>query len=115
MHPLPDEALARRLSYFLWSSLPDEELLAAAREGKLQDEAGLRSQLQRMRQDPKIEAFAREFFGQWLRYRDYLTKDPIPADTFAGYDAALRQAMFDEPTKLIAHLIQQRSAGRASC
>jgi hypothetical protein len=41
-----------------------------------------------MMKDPKIEAFSREFFGQWLRYRDYLAKDTIPANTFPGYDAS---------------------------
>ncbi|WP_145092254.1 DUF1592 domain-containing protein [Anatilimnocola aggregata] len=107
VYPLSNDALARRLSYFLWSSLPDEELAAAARSGKLQNETVLRGQTRRMLKDPKVEAFAREFFGQWLRYRDYLAKDPIPAGSFSGYDAALRQAMFDEPTRLIMHLIQQ--------
>lgn len=107
VHPLADDAMARRLSYFLWASLPDEELLTATRTGKLQDDAELRSQVRRMMQDPKIEAFSREFFGQWLRYRDYLAKDPIPANMFPGYDALLREAMFEEPTRLITHLIQQ--------
>ena len=107
IHPLTDEAMARRLSYFLWASLPDEELLKDARAGKLQDDAVLRTQVRRMMKDPKIEAFSREFFGQWLRYRDYLAKDTIPANTFPGYDAALREAMFEEPTRLITHLIQQ--------
>jgi AraC-like DNA-binding protein len=107
IHPLSNDALARRLSYFLWSSLPDDELLVAARSGKLNDEIVLRAQLERMLKNPKIEAFAREFFGQWLRYRDYLSKETIPPGTFPGYDAALRQAMFDEPTKLITHLIQR--------
>ena len=60
-----------------------------------------------MMRDPKVESFAREFFGQWLRYRDYLSTDPIPAGTFPGYDAALRQAMFEEPTRLITHLIRE--------
>lgn len=106
VQPLSDEALARRLSYFLWSSLPDNELLEAARAGKLRDDDALRTQLGRMLKDEKVEAFAREFFGQWLRYRDFLSKETIPAGTFSGYDAVLRQAMFDEPTKLIAHLIQ---------
>ena len=67
----------------------------------------LRAQVRRMMKDPKIEAFSREFFGQWLRYRDYLSKDTIPANAFPGYDAALREAMFEEPTRLITHLIQQ--------
>ena len=112
VHPLSNEALARRLSYFFWSSLPDDELLVAARSGKLTDEDVLRTQLERMRKNPRIEAFAREFFGQWLRYRDYLSKDPIPPGTFPGYDPALRQAMFDEPTKLITHLIQHNEPVR---
>ena len=104
--PLGDVALARRLSYFLWSSLPDEELLKAAESGKLQDDNALRTQVRRMMRDPKVESFAREFFGQWLRYRDFLATDPIPAGTFPGYDASLRQAMFEEPTRLTTHLIR---------
>jgi hypothetical protein len=107
IYPLADDALARRLSYFLWASVPDEELLKTARDGELQDEKVLRAQVRRMTKDPKIETFAREFFGQWLRYRDFLVNDPIPAGTFPGYDAPLRQAMFEEPTRLITHLIQQ--------
>ena len=105
--PLADDSLARRLSYFLWSSLPDEELLKAAQSSKLQDEQVLRAQVRRMMRDPKVESFSRELFGQWLRYRDYLSTDPIPAGTFPGYDAALRQAMFEEPTRLITHLIRE--------
>lgn len=106
VYPMTDEALARRLSYFLWSSLPDEELLKLARVGKLQDEATLRNQVQRLTKDHRSEAFAREFFGQWLRYRDYLAKDTIPSGIFPGYDDSLRQAMFEEPTRLLTHLIQ---------
>jgi hypothetical protein len=105
--PLTDDALARRLSYFLWASVPDEELSQTARAGKLHDETVLRAQVRRMTKDPKIETFAREFFGQWLRYRDFLSSDPIPAGTFPVYDNALRQSMLEEPTRLITHLIQQ--------
>ncbi|MBP85381.1 MAG: hypothetical protein CMJ64_01480 [Planctomycetaceae bacterium] len=106
IYPLSDDDLASRLSYFLWSSLPDDELLEAAAEGKLQDEDNLVAQTKRMLKDPRISAFAREFFGQWLRYRDYLSKDPINAAAFPGYDDELREAMFDEPTRLASHLIQ---------
>jgi hypothetical protein len=95
------------LSYFVWSSLPDEELLRTAREGGLQDEQVLRTQVRRMLKDPKTEAFAREFFGQWLRYRDYLSKDPIPAGAVPGYDDALRRAFFEEPTRLLTDMIRQ--------
>lgn len=107
VHPLPDDVLASRLSYFLWSSLPDQELLAAARAGKLQDEAPLVSQTLRMMASPKIESFSREFLGQWLRYRDYLSKDAINAASFPGYDEQLREAMFEEPVRLATYLIQE--------
>ncbi len=104
--PINDRDLASRLSYFLWSSLPDATLLDAAATGKLRSDDELRAQTRRMLQDPRVESFAREFFGQWLRYRDYLDKDPINAEAFAGYDDELRQAMFDEPTRLITDLIR---------
>lgn len=106
IYPLSDNELASRLSYFLWSSSPDDELLAAAAAGKLQDEEQLLAQTRRMLKDAKISSFAREFFGQWLRYRDYLSKDPINAEAFPGYDDQLREAMFDEPTRLATYLIQ---------
>ena len=104
--PLNDIDLASRLSYFLWSSLPDEELLAAASGGSLQDDEQLLAQTNRMLREPGIEAFAREFFGQWLRYRDYLAKDPINAEAFPGYDDELRVAMSAEPVRLAMYLIQ---------
>ena len=106
VHRLSDEALASRLSYFLWSSLPDDELLTLARQGKLRDEAVLVAQTKRMLKDRKIEAFAREFFGQWLRYRDYLIKDPINSASFPSYTEPLKQAMFEEPTRFFTHHIQ---------
>jgi hypothetical protein len=59
-----------------------------------------------MLQDERITAFAREFLGQWLRYRDYLSKDPINAAAFPGYDDQLREAIFEEPVQLATYLIQ---------
>lgn len=103
---LSSHALAARLSYFLWSSLPDDELLATAQSNALQDEAQLRAHTRRMLKDPRVSAFAREFFGQWLRYRDYLARDPINPGTFPGYTDDLRQAMFEEPARLATFLIQ---------
>lgn len=64
IQPLDSWAMASRLSYFLWNSMPDDELLALAREGRLTDEAVLRSQTQRMLKDPKSQAFIDSFFGQ---------------------------------------------------
>ncbi len=107
VYPLSNEALASRLSFFLWSSLPDDELRKAAVEGTLQDNDALLKQTRRMLNDPRMDAFGREFFGQWLRYRDYLSKDAINAPAFPGYDEPLRQAMFDEPVHLATYLIRE--------
>lgn len=76
-YPLLDElSLASRLSYFLWSSMPDEELLRLAEAGKLRK--NLAAQVERMLQDDKSEAFVRNFVGQWLRARD-IESIPIEA------------------------------------
>ena len=106
VYPLSDHDLASRLSLFLWSTLPDDELLAVAEDHRLQDEDQLLAQTRRMLKDPRISAFAREFFGQWLRYRDYLQKDPINAPAFPGYNDELRAAIFEEPMRLVTDLIQ---------
>ena len=63
---LDDFALASRLSYFLWSSMPDEELLTLAEQGKLSQPDTLRRQVERMLKDPKAAAFTENFAGQWL-------------------------------------------------
>lgn len=104
--PLSDADLASRLSLFLWSSIPDETLLTAATQHQLQSEEQLVAQAKRMLNSPKVSALAQEFLGQWLRYRDYLDKDPINADAFAGYDDELREAMAEEPVRLATYLIQ---------
>ena len=107
---LSDDALASRLSYFLWSSIPDAPLLDSAAAGALQRDEEMVAQTRRMLQDPRVRNFAREFFGQWLRYRDYLAKDPIHAPAFAEYDEPLRQAMSEEPTRLATHLIRENGS-----
>ena len=107
VQPLTDLALASRLSYFLWSSQPDEELLAVAKSGKLRDDAVLRAQTRRMLRDPKVGGFAHEFFGQWLRYHDFLQQESVSREVFPAFDTALKQAMFEEPSRLTTHLILQ--------
>jgi hypothetical protein len=104
--PLSDLALASRLSYFLWGSLPDAELLELAKAGRLRDEATLRGQVRRMLADPKIDGFAREFFGQWLRYRDFAAQESVDRQVFPQFDDALKEAMFEEPTRWATHLLQ---------
>ena len=104
--PLPDLALATRLSYFIWSGPPDAELNTLATTGKLHEPRVLSEQVRRMLQDPKVSRFALEFFGQWLGYRDFLTQEAVSRQAFPMFDDALKQAMFEEPTRLITHLIQ---------
>ncbi|MFO7564830.1 MAG: DUF1592 domain-containing protein [Enhygromyxa sp.] len=91
-HPLSDYELASRLSYFLWSSMPDAELFALAAEGSLHDPAVLEQQVDRMLADPKSEALVRNFAGQWLYIRalDDLFKDTW---TFPNFDDDLRSSM----------------------
>jgi len=106
VRPVSDIWLASRLSYFLWSSMPDAELLAVAESGKLRDAAALQSQTRRMLKDAKVSAFALEFFGQWLGHRDFLQQESVNRDVFRDFDDELKQAMFDEPTRVITDLIQ---------
>jgi len=75
---LNEYELASRLSYFLWSSMPDEELFALADEGRLSDPDVIKHQVERMIQDPKSEAFVTNFAGQWLQFRSLDTVTPDP-------------------------------------
>ncbi|HEY4221406.1 MAG TPA: DUF1592 domain-containing protein, partial [Myxococcota bacterium] len=91
-HALDDHELAARLSYFLWSSTPDERLLKLADEGALQDPAVLEGEARRMLDDKKSVALVKSFAGQWLFTRavDAATPDPI---RFPQFDESLRSAM----------------------
>lgn len=97
-HPLTDFELASRLSYFIWSSMPDNELFAAAREGKLQDPAEIEAQVDRMVKDPKADALIDNFAGQWLFTRALDDHQP-DYYAFPTWDEDLRAAMRQE-TKL---------------
>ena len=92
---LDDFALASRLSYFLWSSMPDEELFALAAAGQLRDAATLRRQVERLLSDPKAAAFAQNFAGQWLGLRAIDDTAPDPA-LYPEYDDILKTAMLKE-------------------
>ncbi len=99
IHPLDEWALASRLSYFLWLSIPDEELNRLAGEGKLH--ANLRAQVHRMLDDPKSARFFEDFPGQWLRTRNVLmtsiSRDSGPLDPVRG-------AMKRETEMLFEHI-----------
>lgn len=87
--------LASRLSFFLWSSLPDQELVDLATRGELRQGDNLDQQIARMLADPRAEALVENFVFQWLRLRDLENIDPDP-EIFANYRPALMQAFLDE-------------------
>ena len=95
---ISDLELASRLSFFLWSSVPDDQLLNLAERGQLRDPEALERQVRRMLRDPRSEAFLKNFFGQWLQLRHIpgLTPDPIEYPAF-GEDLRLA---FQKETEL---------------
>ena len=92
---LDDFALASRLSYFLWSSMPDEDLFRMASDSKLRQPEMLRQQVERMLKDPKAAAFNREFTGQWLSLRAIDATMP-DRTLYPEYDDSLKSAMLKE-------------------
>lgn len=103
VYRLNDFELAARLSFFLWSSIPDDELLTLAEQGKLKDPAVQLQQVQRMLNDPRSDAFVSNFGGQWLHLRNLETVKPDP-DAYGGFDESLRQA-FRQETELFFNSI----------
>jgi hypothetical protein len=93
-----DYELASRLSFFLWSSIPDDELLRLAAEGKLKDQNVLCSQVTRMLEDRRSAAFVSNFAGQWLFLRNLAQVRP-DQDVFPKFDTSLRQS-FQKETEL---------------
>ena len=97
-YPISDLELASRLSFFLWSSIPDDELLDLAVAGKLHDPDVLQGQVQRMLADPRSQALVDNFAGQWLHIRNVAGFQPSPELLF-HFDDNLRQA-FEQETEL---------------
>jgi hypothetical protein len=98
--------LASRLSYFLWSSMPDEELFRLAREGKLREPGVIEAQVKRMLKDPKSRALADNFASQWLNIRALAAFSPDPK-RFPGYNASLRAAMLRETEMFFLHIVRE--------
>lgn len=98
--------LATRLSYFLWSSTPDEPLLAAAADGSLLQEATLREQALRLLADPRSDALVRNFAGQWLQLRTLELVSPDPK-RFPEFDDSLRQAMRQETEQFVRSILRE--------
>lgn len=102
--PLDDYALATRLSYFLWKSLPDDQLFLLAAEGALSEPAVLASEVDRLLDDEKSQRFVEDFLDQWLELEDIDATTPDER-LYPEYDDLLRQAMLEETRRFFAELI----------
>ena len=104
-HPLDGWAMASRLSFFLWSSIPDEALRADAAAGRLDSADGVAATAKRMLADPKASRLAHQFFAQWLRIQGFAkAANPDPV-RFPEFTPAIRQALYDETITFCADLI----------
>jgi len=106
VQPLSDFDLVSRLSYFLWSSMPDDELLRHAAAGNLHEPEVIKAQARRMLQDPRIRALAVEFGGNWLDFRDFEQIGTVDRERFPSFSDELREAMFEEPIRFLLDVFQ---------
>jgi hypothetical protein len=106
IYELDDADLASRLSFFLWATPPDEELVRIARDGKLSDAGELERQTRRMLADPRAESLATRFASQWLRLQD-LEKINPDAQLYPYFNHQLKQAMDRETELLFHHIVQE--------
>ena len=103
---VPDLDLASRLSFFLWSSIPDDELLDAAEQGRLSDPAELERQVRRMVADPRSATLTTNFAAQWLQLRN-LETTIRPGDPFSvAFDESLRQSMLRETELFVDRIVR---------
>ena len=103
---LSDLEIASRLSFFLWSSIPDDTLLDVASKGGLKSAAGLDQQVRRMLADAKSQAFIDNFVGQWLQLRNLKTKQPNSHE-FPDFDDNLRQSLGTEAEMFFASIMRE--------
>ena len=106
VHQLTDYELASRLSYFLWASTPDEDLLQAAGRGELTTDSGRRSQLRRMLGDEKSKALIQNFAGQWLQLRNLARVTPDP-ELFPEFNKTLARDMQTETELFFESLMRE--------
>jgi cytochrome c553 len=106
VYRVSDLELASRLSFFLWSSIPDDTLLGLAEKGKLKDPAVLTQQVKRMLDDPKSQALVDNFADQWLTLRNLALSKPDP-DAFPEFDESLRQGFMEETNLFVQNLIRE--------
>jgi mono/diheme cytochrome c family protein len=105
--PLSSFELASRISYFLWSSIPDDELLRAAGAGELNTSAGLQRQVKRMLADAKARRLATEFFGQWLGFYHFDEHRGVDTSRFPEFTNEVKESMYDEAISFFEHVIRK--------
>jgi len=106
VYRISDIELASRLSFFLWSSIPDDQLLAVAEGGRLSDPSVLQAQVKRMLADPRSQALVKNFSGQWLFLRNIARIAP-DTTTYPYFDENLRQALAKETELLIESQVRE--------
>jgi hypothetical protein len=99
--------LATRLSYFLWSSMPDRRLFKLADEGKLSNPDVLAAEVDRLLADPRAEAISRHFAGQWLGFEELREVAEPDAKRFPSFTPTLRAAMYQESVAFFNHIIRE--------
>lgn len=104
-YPLSSFELATRLSYFLWSTLPDRELFDAAYRGDLQDSVAITRQVQRMLRDPMAKNFAESFITQWFGVSSFRDTNPLDPERFPELTQSLRDAMYQEMVEYFYHIL----------
>ncbi|HUR46272.1 MAG TPA: DUF1592 domain-containing protein [Candidatus Saccharimonadales bacterium] len=109
-YPLNDYELASRLSYFIWSSMPDDQLFRLAGQHQLHEPSVLEAQVRRMLDDPKGRVLAQNFASQWLRVRDLKTTVQPDQNRFKTYTRELRDAMYEEPVEFFYSLLKENES-----
>jgi hypothetical protein len=104
--PLNAWELASRLSFFLWSSIPDDELRRAAGAGELSQAPKLAAQVKRMLADPKARRFATEFFGQWLGFYHFDEYRGVDTGRFPEFTEDVKAAMYDEAISTFEYIVR---------
>jgi hypothetical protein len=105
--PLSDWEMASRLSFFLWSSIPDEELRRAAAAGELSNTQQIQRQVKRMLADPRARRLSAEFFGQWLGFYHFDQFRGVDTSRFPEFTADVREGMYDEAVSFFEHIVRK--------
>lgn len=107
-YPLSNFEVATRLSYFLWSSMPDQELFNLAYLGMLEDTVVLETQVRRMLADPKAKRFAENFSTQWLGITKLISNQPIvDAEKFPGFEMKIREKLYNETVEYFYYVLTE--------